>query len=105
MNNCTSDLTNLKEPTVSPLRASIEQLSGLSPALNIYAMNDLLCDEGEVIALKLLEASIHITTVRYHGTFHDIVMLNVLLMLRHQEVRSSGSSNAGISFTNIKIIA
>jgi acetyl esterase len=77
-NNYTSDQTNLKEPTVSPLQASIEQLSGLPPALIINGENDVLCDEGEAYALKLLQAGVRVTAVRYHGTIHDFVMLNAI---------------------------
>jgi acetyl esterase len=75
-NNYTSKETNRKEPTVSPLQASIEQLSGLPQALIINGENDVLCDEGEAYALKLLEAGVRVTAVRYHGTIHDFVMLN-----------------------------
>ena len=66
-NNYTSNETNRKEPTVSPLQASIEQLSGLPPALIINGENDVLCDEGEAYALKLLQAGVRVTAVRYHG--------------------------------------
>jgi acetyl esterase len=77
-NNYTSDQTNLKEPTVSPLQASAEQLKGLPPALIINGENDVLRDEGEAYALKLLEAGVRVTAVRYHGTIHDFVMLNAI---------------------------
>jgi acetyl esterase len=76
--NYTSDETNLKEPTVSPLQASIQELSGLPPALIINGENDVLCDEGEAYALKLLQAGVSVTAVRYHGTIHDFVMLNAI---------------------------
>jgi len=77
-NNYTSNQTNLKEPTVSPLQASIDQLSGLPPALIINGENDVLRDEGEAYALKLLKAGVQVTAVRYHGTIHDFVMLNAI---------------------------
>jgi acetyl esterase len=77
-NNYTSNETNRKEPTVSPLQASKEQLSGLPPALIINGENDVLCDEGEAYALKLLQAGVRVTAVRYHGTIHDFVMLNAI---------------------------
>jgi acetyl esterase len=74
----TSKETNRKEPTVSPLHASIEQLSGLPPGLIVNGENDVLCDEGEAYALKLLQAGVPVTAVRYHGTIHDFVMLNAI---------------------------
>jgi len=70
--------TNVKDPTVSPPQASIEQLKGLPPALIINGENDVLRDEGEAYALKLSEAGVPVTAVRYHGTIHDFVMLNVI---------------------------
>ena len=61
---------------VSPLQTSVEQLKGLPPALIINGENDVLRDEGEAYALKLLEAGVRVTAIQYHGTIHDFVMLN-----------------------------
>jgi acetyl esterase len=74
--NYTSNQTNRKDPTVSPLQASIEQLKGLPPALIINGEFDVLRDEGESYAHKLIEAGVPVTAVRYHGAIHDFVMLN-----------------------------
>jgi acetyl esterase len=73
--NYLTNQTNVKDTTVSPLQASIEQLKGLPPALFINGKNDVLRDEGEAYALKLLEAGVPVTAVRY-PTIHDFVMLN-----------------------------
>jgi acetyl esterase/lipase len=62
----------------SPLRASLEQLQGLPPALVITAEADVLRDEGEAYANKLREAGVRVTAVRFQGTIHDFVMLNAL---------------------------
>jgi acetyl esterase len=84
--NYTSDQTNRKEPTVSPLQASTEQLRGLPPALIINGEFDVLRDEGEAYAHKLIEAGVPVTGLRYHGTIHDFVMLNPsLIPLLHGE--------------------
>lgn len=77
-NNYTSNETNRKEPTISPLQASVEELGGLPPALVINGEFDVLRDEGEAYAHKLIEAGVPVTAVRYHGTIHDFVMLNPL---------------------------
>lgn len=71
-----SNETDLKEPTVSPLLASTEQLSGLPSALVITGEFDVLRDEGEAYAHKLMDAGVRVTACRYHGTIHDFVMLN-----------------------------
>jgi acetyl esterase len=77
-NNYTSNQTNLKDPMVSPLQASVEQLKGLPPALIINGENDVLRDVGEAYALKLLEDGVRVTAVLYHSTIHDFVMLNTI---------------------------
>ena len=74
--NYLSNDTIRKEPTVSPLQASVEQRSGLPPALVIVGENDVLRDEGEAYAHKLMKAGVPTTATRYLGTIHDFVMLN-----------------------------
>jgi acetyl esterase len=64
------------EPTVSPLRASLDQLRGLPPALLITDENDVLRDEGEVYAHRLMAAGVPVTAARYLGTIHDFMLLN-----------------------------
>lgn len=74
----TSNPKQREEVTASPLRASIDQLRGLPPALIITAEADVLRDEGEAYAAKLREAGVDVTAVRYLGIIHDFVMLNPL---------------------------
>ena len=72
------DANARKDIHVSPLNASIEQLRGLPTALVITDENDVLRDEGEAYARKLIEAGVTVTATRYIATIHDFVMLNAL---------------------------
>ncbi|MFI9612129.1 alpha/beta hydrolase [Streptomyces sp. NPDC052023] len=74
----TTDEAERAEITASPLRATIEQLEGLPPALVITGEADVLRDEGEAYANKLREAGVAVTAVRFQGIIHDFVMLNAL---------------------------
>ena len=72
------DLAARKQPTATPLNASLHQLAGLPEALVIVDENDVLRDEGEAYARKLSDAGVRVTSTRYNGTIHDFVMLNAL---------------------------
>jgi acetyl esterase len=67
-----------KQPTATPLNASLDQLMGLPEALVIVDENDVLRDEGEAYARKLSNAGVRVTSTRYNGTIHDFAMLNAL---------------------------
>jgi acetyl esterase/lipase len=74
----TTDPAQRAEITASPLRASVEQLADLPPALIITGEADVLRDEGEAYANKLRAAGVPVTAVRFQGIIHDFVMLNTL---------------------------
>jgi acetyl esterase/lipase len=66
------------EITASPLRATADDLAGLPEAFVVVDENDVLRDEGEAYARKLIAAGVRTTCVRYNGTLHDFMMLNPL---------------------------
>lgn len=74
----TTDPAQRAEITASPLRASLEELRGLPPALVMVDDNDVLRDEGEAYARKLTQAGVPTTSIRINGTLHDFMMLNPL---------------------------
>ncbi len=67
-----------KDIFVSPLKAEIDELTGLPDILIITAENDVLRDEGEEYAQKLVEAGVDVACVRINNTIHDFMMLNSL---------------------------
>ncbi|MEU6321662.1 alpha/beta hydrolase [Streptomyces sp. NPDC047009] len=74
----TTDPAQRAEITASPLRASLEELQGLPPALVVVDGYDVLRDEGEAYARKLTQAGVPTTSIRINGTLHDFMMLNPL---------------------------
>ncbi len=74
--NYAPDVEARSVPTIAPLRALVEQLEGLPPALVTTAEVDVLRDEGEAYAHRLLAAGVPVTAVRYLGAIHDFLLLN-----------------------------
>ncbi len=67
-----------KKSMAAPLNASAEQLRGLPPALLIVDENDILRDEGEAYARRLLQSGVEVTALRMLATHHDYALLNAL---------------------------
>lgn len=70
------DKRKRNDPLQSPLQATLEDLAGLPPGIIITDENDVLRDEGEAYAHKLMEAGVKISAIRVLGTLHDFMMLN-----------------------------
>jgi acetyl esterase/lipase len=76
--NYLPDKSARRQPTASPLQASIEELGGLPSALVVTSEFDLLRDEGEAYARKLICAGVEVVAIRYLGTIHNFITLNAL---------------------------
>ncbi|MGY4923655.1 alpha/beta hydrolase [Streptomyces sp. 900105755] len=74
----TTDPAERAQITASPLRAALEDLRDLPPALVVVDENDVLRDEGEAYARKLIQAGVPTTTIRYNASLHDFMMLNTV---------------------------
>ena len=74
----TTDEAQRAEITVSPLRATLDELAGLPDTLIVTAEADVLRDEGEAFAARLREAGVRATNARFGGITHDFVMVNSL---------------------------
>ncbi|MGW5656854.1 alpha/beta hydrolase [Streptomyces humi] len=84
----TTDPAERAQITASPLRATLEDLRDLPPALVVVDENDVLRDEGEAYARKLVQAGVPTTSIRYNASLHDFMMLNT--------VRDTQASTAAI---------
>jgi acetyl esterase len=65
-----------ENPYAAPLRATIDQLRGLPPAIIHTSANDVLRDEGQAYGRKLDEAGVDVISVEYVGQIHDMALLN-----------------------------
>ncbi|PMS14363.1 alpha/beta hydrolase [Trinickia dabaoshanensis] len=77
-NAYTTDAGERNQRYASPLRATLDELKGLPPALIQTAQFDVLRDEGEAYGYRLDLAGNDVTTTQYKGTIHDFGLLNVL---------------------------
>ncbi|MEU5217381.1 alpha/beta hydrolase [Streptomyces sp. NPDC020807] len=72
------DVRQRGQATACPLRASLEQLAGLPPALVVTSEADVVRDEGEAYAAKLRAAGVPVVSLRYQGTIHGFMVLDRL---------------------------
>ncbi len=74
-----------KNPYASPLLA--DNLRGLPPAHIVTAGHDVLRDEGEAYAARLIEAGVPTTQIQYEGMIHGFVNLAGLFDTSKQAAR------------------
>lgn len=74
-----SDPSSAGDPHVNPLKASIEQLTGLPPALIITAEIDPLRSDGETYARKLQSAGVRVEQKNYEGVTHEFFGMGLVV--------------------------
>ncbi|MCL2808796.1 MAG: alpha/beta hydrolase [Treponema sp.] len=73
-NACYCDKEESKNPLVSPVYASKEQLKDFPPTLIITAGKDLLCSEAEIFRDNLKEAGVEVTHKRFESSKHGFTL-------------------------------
>lgn len=86
-----NDIAELKNPFVSPIFASKEDLQGMPKTIMIYGENDLLRDEDERYAKMLKSSGAEVYCKKYSGMDHGFVELYFLL--KYMPFKSQTLSN------------
>jgi acetyl esterase len=61
-----------------PLNIPLTTLEAMPPTLLITAESDMLRDDGEAFARRLMQAGVSVVATRYSGTIRDFLMLDAL---------------------------
>ena len=77
-------------PAASLLEAPLAELAKVAPAVVVTAECDVLRDEGERYAQRLIEAGVAVTGARFFGTIHNFTVIDSL--------RQSGPTVSALGF-------
>jgi acetyl esterase len=72
------DIKKRENPNISPLNTDFKVLAKMPPTLIVFGENDVLCNDAELYAQKLMKVSIQVTAMKVLGTIHDFLMLDPL---------------------------
>ena len=73
-----SDAARRKDPFAAPLYASPADLARVCPAFIVTAECDVLRDDGELYAKRLMEVGVNVTAQRFMGTLHNFPIIDAL---------------------------
>ncbi len=76
--NYLAETSSSADPRVSPLRARAEAFSRFPPTLIVTCEYDILRDEGEQFASRLIQAGVEVTAVRWLGSLHGFLVTESL---------------------------
>jgi acetyl esterase len=76
--NYLPDTEARRQSHASPVHASLEQLRGFPPTFVMTCECDVLRDEGETFARKLMHAGVRVAGARYLGAIHGCMTLGPL---------------------------
>lgn len=77
-NNYAPDASTRKLPEVSPLASGEDAFAGLPPTLIVSCEYDILRDEAEQLAARLVNAGVDVIAVRWLGALHGFVVNEAL---------------------------
>lgn len=77
-NNYAPDASTRKLPVVSPLASSGDAFAGFPPTLIVSCEYDILRDEAEQLAARLVDAGVDVIAVRWLGALHGFVVNEAL---------------------------
>lgn len=77
-NHYLPDKSLLDDPRVSPIHAEANALSRFPPSLIVTCEYDVLRDEGEQFAARLIQAGVEVTAVRWLGSLHGFLVTESL---------------------------